>query len=460
MAAFAVTFATLLSSHGRFLESHLEETDRPHTHRLANMVALLHLGVIFPELPGARGYRDLAARGIKEAMEKQVLDDGFTFEGSTAYHRLATELFTLALFVAHAGRVKLGDEYTRKLHDMFRAVRTYLTPAGTAPQIGDSDSGRAICLADRAPLEQGWLLPLGAALYRDSDLKLEGRDYCDEALFLMGPAGLDRFEQLPESFAPRSGALARAGLYFLRSRSAYCAISCGPNGQDGVGGHSHNDKLAVEIHSGGHPIIVDTGTFSFANDPIQRNAFRATSAHSTVQVDLVEQNRLPETRLFTLPDDARARALSFESTPARERFAGEHVGYERLLTPVRHRRDVSFERNSRAFVIKDRLTGLAAHHVHSRFQLPDRDARVRAPTGEERLRLGGLPNAHELDLSRVVELGPVGAPRALLAISAGNVRLAPSWYSPGYGARRESLCVELELRDQLPLEISAAVLLF
>ncbi|MFN7132471.1 MAG: heparinase II/III family protein, partial [Myxococcales bacterium] len=259
---FALTFATMLSAHGRYIEEHLEHTGAvSNNHYVANLVGLLHLGVIFPELPGARGWRERAARGLQEEIRRQVNDDGFSFEGSTAYHRLATELFTLALFIAHAGRIRLGDDYEQRLHDMYRAVRGYLTPGMKAPQIGDNDSGRALPLCDRGPLEHGYLLPLGAALFLDPELKPEGMPYCDEALFLMGPAGLERYRSLAESGPPRSSALARGGLYFVRSGETYCAISCGPNGQAGVGGHSHNDKLGIELHVGEHPVVVDTGTY-------------------------------------------------------------------------------------------------------------------------------------------------------------------------------------------------------
>jgi hypothetical protein len=96
----------LLATHGLFVEAHLEHTSAvPNNHFVADLVGLLHLGVLFPELPGARAWRERAADGLVEQMRRQVLDDGFSFEGSTSYHRLATELFTMGLLAAQAGRV-------------------------------------------------------------------------------------------------------------------------------------------------------------------------------------------------------------------------------------------------------------------------------------------------------------------------------------------------------------------
>jgi hypothetical protein len=456
---FAVELAVLLAAHGRFVQAHLEHTGAvSNNHYLANLVGLLHLGVIFPELPEARDLRARAAEGLKAEISRQVLDDGFSFEGSTSYHRLATELFTLGLFAAQAGRIDLGEAYRERLHRMFAAVRAYLAPGGAAPQLGDNDSGRALPLCERGPLEHGYLLALGAALFEDPELKPEGARYCDEALWLMGPEGLERWEKLPECGPSRSSALQKAGLFFLRSPTAYCAISCGPNGQAGLGGHSHNDKLAVEIYRGEEPVVVDCGTFCYTSQPALRDRFRATAAHSTVQVDGREQSRLPQGRLFALPDEARARALAFDSSPARERFAGEHRGYARLEPPVLHWREVVFERAAQAFVIRDELKGQGVCRAVARFHLKDALARLREPEAEERSRLvaAGFDGKR---VERVVEIGPAERPLAALFALGGEPHLTPSAYSPGYGQRRPSLCVEIHKAGRLPLAFAVAILL-
>jgi len=456
---FALSLASLAWSHGDAVEAHLEHTGAvPNNHYVANLVGLLHLGVVFPELPRARAWRERALAALPREMERQVLDDGFSFEGSTSYHRLALELFLLAFLAARAGRLDLGEPYRERLHGMFRAVRAYLTPAGRAPQIGDNDSGRALALCERETLDHRYLLSLGAALFGDPELKVEQAP-ADEVLFLLGSEGVRRLAALPESAVARSGSLRRAGLFFLRSGSAYCAVSCGPNGQAGVGGHSHNDKLAVEIHQGERPVVVDCGTGSYTGDPEARNAFRSTRAHSTVEVDGAEQNRLPRVRLFALPDDARARSLAFESSPMRERFVGEHRGYERLAHPVRHVREVVYHRGGRAFVIGDALLGTGVHEAVIRFQLPDEQARMRPALEDELARLARCaPGMGRCDA--VVELGPEENPTGLLAFPAPTrVSLRPSRYSPSYGESRPSLSVELEVTGELPLQSTVIILL-
>ncbi|MGC4122385.1 MAG: alginate lyase family protein [Myxococcales bacterium] len=455
---FAVAFAGLLATHGLFVERHLENTSAvPNNHYVADLVGLLHLGVLFPELPNARAWRERAVDGLREQIRRQVLADGFTFEGSTSYHRLATELFTLGLFAGQAGRLDLGEEYRQRLHGMFRAVAAYLTPSGTAPQIGDNDSGQALPLVRREPLEHAYLLPLGAVLFEDPELRLEGAALCEEAAWLLGADALARWEVLPESQCRTSRGLPQAGLYFLRSGSAYAAASCGSTGQAGLGGHGHCDKLSIELHSGGEAVVVDPGTYCYTSEPAERDRFRSTAAHSTIQVDGVEQCRLIAGRPFALPDDARARALGFESTPGRERFVGEHRGFERLVPGLRHQRELVLDRAARAFLVLDRLAGSGCHEVVSRFLLPDTLVRFREPSQVELDRIArfGLVPAR-----RALELGTPEAPRALLVPPEGlEVALVPSWYSPGYGRRTPAITVELRAVGELPVEQRVVILL-
>jgi hypothetical protein len=339
---------------------------------------------------------------------------------------------------------------------MYLAAAAYLTPSGRAPQIGDDDSGRALPLARRGPLEHAYLLPLGAVLFEDPELRTEGAALCDEAALLLGAEAVARWEALAESQCLTSRSLPRAGLYFLRSGPAYAAVSCGPTGQGGVGGHGHCDKLSIEIHVGGEKVIADPGTYCYTSEPAERDRFRSTASHSTVQVDGMEQCRLIAGRPFALPDDARARALAFESTPARERFVGEHRGFERLVPGLRHRRDVCLDRAARAF-----SSWTAGGPGLPRGGLPLRAAgRAGAAAGPDGAGARARGPAGLQPAEQALELGPAGSPRALLVPPRGpEVALVPSWYSPGYGQRAPAITVELRTVGGLPMEQRVVILL-
>jgi len=113
------------------------------------------------------------------------------------------------------------------------------------------------------------------------------------------------------------------GFYVCRSRRFYLALRCGPNGQNGNGGHAHNDQLSMILWVDGVEWIADPGTYLYTPLPVRRNEYRSVRAHFAPQAaDGREPGRL-DLGLFRLGDEAQARCLYF----GEEGFAGTHRGF-------------------------------------------------------------------------------------------------------------------------------------
>ncbi|SET49807.1 heparinase II/III family protein [Stigmatella erecta] len=430
---FLVPVLGALAEHTAWVEAHLEDQGAiPNNHLLSNYVGLLVTGLLFPELPGAPRQVSLAVKGLRAQMEAQVHPEGTSFEGSIPYHRLAVELFTLAHAVGCSAGVALGEAYEARLRGMFAAVRAWCSEQGLAPQVGDNDSGRIFPFRDRADLEHGYLVPLGAALLGDGTLA--GGEFPDEAAWLLGRPGLERFQALRPAAPPTSVSFPAGGFHVLRGAGAVTTVSAGPQGQGGVGGHNHNDKLSFELHLKGVPVIVDPGTGTYTREPAQRNAFRSTAAHNTLMVDGVEQVAIVPERLFALPEAARARVEMFQAGAELDRLTVRHDGYRTLTSPVGIERTFLLDKRERALAVADRLTGTGSHEVVGRLHLPDTHARLRTPSAEEIARALRVPEAPRTFEPLGVELGPEGAARALVLFGLGlEPRLDPAGYSPAYG---------------------------
>ncbi len=237
----------------------------------------------------------------------------------------------------------------------------------------------------------------------------------------------------------------------LRGAGAVVTVSAGAQGQRGVGGHSHNDKLSFELHLHGRPVIVDPGTGTYTREPAVRNAFRATAAHNTLEVDGVEQAPLEPGRLFALPEAARARVEVFQSGAELERLTVRHDGYRALPSPMFVERTFLLDKRERALGVTDALVGVGLHEVVGRLHLPDREARPRAPTPAQLARALRVPEAPRNFESLGVELGPAEAPVALVLFAVGlEPRLEPSRYSPGYGLVVPSQVVVFRVRVSPP----------
>lgn len=454
---FAQEWLAGLLAHGRHLMANLEIRPDGLTtnHYLADVVALLYLGLCLPELADAAGWRAFASRALVAEMERQVLPDGADYESSLPYHRLATEMFLSAAALCRHHGVGLSAAYRTRLGRMVEFVRAYTKPDGLAPQVGDADDGRLHVLSGYGtadPRDHRHLLAVGGLLFERDDWWAASGPAWPEALWLGGarPGRWDRPAPGPAP-APVSAAFPDAGLYILRRADDYVLLNASPVGTCGVGTHKHNDLLALEVHLGGEDVLVDPGSYLYTPDPAARDAFRSTAAHATVMVDGQEQNRFVPGGLFALEPDARPRVLAWEPGPDRDRVVAEHDGYCRLADPVVHRRSVTFERATGRVEVVDRFEppaggggGGGVHELVWTFPF--------APGCAVEPAAGGW--IVRTARPRVRLAAPRREPGGdALAVDA---ELAEGWVSPRYGVRHPAPVLRWRWRGPVPLGVAFA----
>ena len=106
------------------------------------MCGLACLGLCCPELPEADRWQREGLKALEQEMQRQVLPDGFFFESSTSYHRLAVELFLDPALLARGCDHDMSSAYWRRLEQMLAVIMYITRPDGCVPQIGDNDDGR------------------------------------------------------------------------------------------------------------------------------------------------------------------------------------------------------------------------------------------------------------------------------------------------------------------------------
>ncbi|SEO72259.1 heparinase II/III family protein [Propionispora vibrioides] len=115
------------------------------------------------------------------------------------------------------------------------------------------------------------------------------------------------------------------GLYLYKSKDLYLAIRCGNVGQNGNGGHGHNDQLSIELCIDDQEVVRDPGTYIYTPLPDSRNKFRSTEVHFTPQVQGKEQSTWfsGQVGLFGLDRVVQSEVLLFDS----KGFIGRHSGF-------------------------------------------------------------------------------------------------------------------------------------
>lgn len=349
-----------LQAHGRHLERYLSTYFSPNTHLTGEALGLFYIGTQCPELPQAARWAETGATILQTALAKQVLADGVYFEQATQYHRYTIDIYLHYLLLARAAGRIVGAAVVPALNRLFDVLLHVTRADGTYPLIGDDDGGRLVQLDARLPTDVRALLATGAVVLERSDLAWMGRGDDAALCWLLGADAMAARDALvADAPATRCGAFTTGGVYTMRDGwnrdDGLAVIDAGPHGALSYG-HSHADALAIDLTVGGEPLFVDAGTFTYVG--AERNNFRSTAAHNTIEIDGVSASN--PASAFRWNTTADARALSWTCEPEFTYFRGAHDGYCTLPSPVRHERAV-LRAAAGLFIIRDVLETTGTH---------------------------------------------------------------------------------------------------
>ncbi len=255
-----------------------------------------------------------------------------------------------------------------------------------------------------------------------------GRFY-EDALWLLGPAGLDRFDAIG-SRAPQACSVVLPASGYAVSRSSwapdadYVCFDAGEQAAgmrpDGVPNsmHGHADCLSVIACLGGRPVLVDSGLFAYNCGGEWEAHFRETAAHNTARVDGRDQAR----HLGKMAWSNSYRA-SLEDATVDEREAwvvGSHDGYARGPGGVTHRRAV-WRRPGGYILVHDEFTGEGSHDLEVTYQFAPGDLRV--------------SGAHAV-FDGFAELAWAGSGEWAAQVRCGGERASDGWICPSLGVRQ------------------------
>jgi uncharacterized heparinase superfamily protein len=238
----------------------------------------------------------------------------------------------------------------------------------------------------------------------------------------------------------RSRGFAHAGTYIMRDLDLYLLFNASGVGARGRGSHGHNDALSLEVSACGVSFIVDPGTYVYTADLEERNLFRSTRYHSTVEVDGKEQNTTNPNTPFVLGNEAQPQVLGWETAADADLITAEHAGYTRLSEPVMCRRTVRFDKGKGFWLVEDGFAGAGAHDFRFRFHF--------APGLKVCVRDEMVDALDEQSGARLL-LAPLGARTEPV--------IEELFTSKDYGAKRPSLAACWTVRSGLPLKVRWAI---
>jgi uncharacterized heparinase superfamily protein len=306
-------FISDLAAHAGFLRRHLE-SDVGGNHLVKNLKALIGLAVFFAD-----------DRLLEEALSRlagqlavQILPDGGHYERAPAYHcQVLADLVDIGWLLRDAGR-PAEPGLPEVIRRMRRWLGGVLSPGESVPLLNDGFPVGADLLAALRPVPQ------------------------EVPLLVLPDTGLVR---------------ATAGRWQLLA-------DVGPPCPDELPAHAHADTFSCLVHAGGAPLLVDTGTSTYAAGS-RRSYERSTAAHNTVEVDGTDSTEV--WGAFRAARRAHVRDVTTGIDSGVVTIEASHDGFRGLPGRPCHRRRWSL--TERGLQVDDLVTGGGRHSILVRWHL-------------------------------------------------------------------------------------------
>ena len=278
---------TYISQHYEFINNNLENSgDVVGNHYLIELTSLL-LTIATFSFDGDKEEYIFFHDELSKELDRQFYEDGTNFEGSTHYSAFVVEALILCKLAIE--EIDKNSILLDRIEEIIKSNKFFLSSLankGELSQIGDNDSGRIFYHAfnEKKPLKMDWLFDLIDSLYPESSEYRKIQDKFNNEINNEAPT-LNKYKKVLHkpikvfSSDYKAYSFKDFGIFVWRNEDQYFSVRCGPIGQNGVGGHSHYDQLAIECFTNDKWIARDPGTGTYTDNIEIRNKFRSLEYH-------------------------------------------------------------------------------------------------------------------------------------------------------------------------------------
>lgn len=301
-------FVCSLYDHFWYLENNWELYEGPTSnHYLSDLIGYYSLCLFFDQLTGIDRKKKWCYESLLHESNVQIFDEGTSYEGSTAYHHLVTEIFYQFWLLSRQMNILLPDKFTRKLQRMMDFINWCKDIAGNSIQIGDNDSGKIIAGINDAIIKSHISSAVTSVTY---------------------------FKEF--------------GISIIKTDKWHVSLRHHAYKKNQPSGHFHNDAGSITVCVNGIPIFVDPGSYIYTPSRVWRNRFRSVTMHNTFYVTDTELIPFDE-RLFELliPEGINTGAIA--TTDENITMYTTHTLYE----PLQAHRSIELDLKTDVLTITD-----------------------------------------------------------------------------------------------------------
>ncbi len=347
----------VIYQHAWFIRHYLSLYSSANNHLIGELTGLWSACSIFNLGSRGKKWAEYANQFLEKEAEKQVHPDGVNKEQAVYYHYWVLEYLMFAHLVGMRVGHGFSEQFIHTITKMTRFLDALVPGDGAPPQIGDADDGylaRFSVSGRDAPFRD---ILSACNMLNNKKNKLTEKSFWYALMAAKDPIAVVTDEAVEKINLP---CLFEDGGYaVLGDDKVRVVFDAGPLGYTSIAAHGHADALSVCLALEGVWWLVDSGTYTYHDNPEWRNYFRSTAAHNTVVVDDTDQSKIGGDFLWL--DHANAQFLCHGVEDELQWVKGAHDGYGRV--GVIHEREIEYFWNERRLKVTDRLKGDGVHRL-------------------------------------------------------------------------------------------------
>lgn len=234
-ASFWKQLTCSLYGHAYYLEHNWENFPPTSNHYLSDLIGYFYLCFFFEQFPYFQKQKLWCYEELLKEFDVQIQEDGTSYEGSTHYHILITELYLHFVVLGTIHSLKFSNLFMLKLKKMLQFIEDITDEAGNIVYIGDMDGGKI----------------------------MTGLENTNKARCV-------NYIQHYKNF----------GLTIIKDKGWHITFRNQIYSTHQPSGHFHEDDLSITVSLNRIPIFIDPGSYLYTANSLVRNYMRNKQCHN------------------------------------------------------------------------------------------------------------------------------------------------------------------------------------
>ena len=315
-------------------------------HAITETLTLYLMGLLFPEMPGAKKWERKGKRWFEQEISYQLEEDGTFIQDRMNYHRVVIQLLTYAIAIADAHRERYADVvYERAFLSLNFLFQCQEQSNGWLPNYGANDGALFFPLSTadfrdyRPQLDALHGLLTGEPLYGGflEDAKWVGHTV---------PAFRKRYPTIKK----QNGIVrfSKSGYFLIREPETLTFFRCGLFKNNGS-----TDQLHLDIWCKGENVLIDGGSYLYNTQRAYSKYFNGTESHNTIMLDEYDQMLKGPRFMWFYPP--KVKRVTIEEKEDSYHLKGEVLCFSYIGDNILVEREVVKKKRAPEWVISDRV---------------------------------------------------------------------------------------------------------